>query len=136
MAPSRLIYGQDVEVAQWVKDRLPDFLGWNGAYIAIGYEREGRLQGGVVFTDYTRASITISTALEAPLTRRFLRGIFWYPFKQLHVRRITALIHSNNEASRRLAEHAGFIQEGIVRHGAFDGDVVLYGMLKSECRFL
>jgi RimJ/RimL family protein N-acetyltransferase len=118
-----------------VRDRLPNFLGWNGHYIAIGYER-GSLCGGVVFTQYAHPNIVIACVLEAPLTRRFLRGIFYYPFHQLGVRRVTALVDAKNLKSRRLVEHAGFVQEGIMREAAPDDDVVVYGMTRSECRWL
>src|SRR5690348_14450474 len=107
---SVLIFGQDQRVADWVRSRLPDFIGWNGYYVAIGYEREGDLTGGVVFTQFSGCNIVIACALEAPLTRRFLRGIFFYPFHQLKCRRVTALIDSKNLKSRSLVEHAGFVQ--------------------------
>lgn len=134
--PARLIFNEDERVAQWVKERLPDFMGWNGYYVAIGYERQGALYGGVVFTQYSVANIVIACALEAPLTRRFLRGIFYYPFHQLGVRRVTALVDSKNAKSRQLVEHAGFVQEGVMREAAPDDDVVIYGLTKKACRWL
>lgn len=123
-------------MAEWCQERLPDFLGWNGAYVAIGYERGGELVGGIVFTGYCQTNIVMACVLEAPLTRRFLRGIFFYPFLQLKVPRVTALIDASNMKSRRLVEHTGFRQEGRMREAAKDGDVIIYGMLRSECRWL
>jgi RimJ/RimL family protein N-acetyltransferase len=123
-------------VADWVRGKLPQFLGWNGSFVAIGYERSGVLVGGVVFTQYAHPNIVIACALEAPLTRRFLRGIFYYPFRQLGVRRVTALIDAKNTKSRQLVEHAGFVQEGLMRDAAPDDDVLIYGMTRSECRWL
>lgn len=133
---SRLVYGEDERVARFVQERLPNFIGWNGAYVAIGYELAGRLAGGVVFTQYCRTNIVIATALEAPFTRKFLRGIFFYPFLQLGVPRVTALVDADNEKSRKLVEHTGFVQEGLMRQAALSGDVVVYGMLHRECRWL
>jgi len=133
---SRLVFGEDTRVAQFVRERLPNFIGWNGYYVAIGYEIAGQLRGGITFTQYAHPNIVIACALEAPLTRRFLRGIFYYPFRQLGVRRVTALIDSRNSASRRLVEHAGFVQEGVMRHAAPNDDVVIYGLLKEDCRWL
>jgi RimJ/RimL family protein N-acetyltransferase len=132
---SRLVFGEDERVANWVRERLPNFLGWNGHYVAIGYERK-RLCGGVVFTQYSGANIVIACALEAALTRRFLRAIFYYPFLQLKCRRVTALIDDDNLRSCRLVESAGFEFEGRMKHATETGDVLIYGLLRERCRWL
>ncbi len=111
-------------------------MGWNGHFVAIGYERAGHLRGGVVFTQYSGANIVMACALEAPLTRMFLRAMFIYPFLQLGCRRMTLLIDEDNKKSIRLVEHVGFKQEGRMREAMPRGDVLVYGLLKSECRFL
>lgn len=136
LAPSRLIFNESPRVATWVQQKLPNFLGWFGAYEAIGYERNGLLCGGVVFSGYSGTNMILAVALDAPLTRAFLRGIFFYPFLQMNCRRITALIDASNTKSRRLVEHAGFRQEGVLRDGAPTEDVILYGMTRDECRFI
>lgn len=133
---SRLIFDESERIAKWCQERLPDYIGWSGPYQAIGYEVAGELKGGVVFTQYTVTNITLTTVLEAPLTRRFLRAVFYYPFLQLQVRRVTALINSRNRASRKLVEKAGFVKEGRLRDAAVDDDVIVYGMLKRECRWI
>lgn len=105
--------------------------------MAIGYERRGQLQGGVVFTQYTVTNITITSVLEAPLTRKFMRAIYLYPFMQLKVKRVTALVDKLNTASRRLVEHDGYIKEGCLREAAANGDdVIVYGLLRKDCRWL
>ena len=133
---SRLIYGEDARISQWCAQRLPTHHGWGGQYIAIGYEREGILKGGIVFTDYSPPNIRIACVLEAPLTRRFLRGIYYYPFHQLKVNRITALVDAKNRASRELLEHDGYMWEGCMREAAVNDDVMIYGLLKKDCRWL
>jgi len=133
---SRLVFGDDICVANWCRERLPNFLGWNGHYVAIGYERGGTLKGAIVFTQYSGSNIVIACALEAPLTRRFLRAIFYYPFLQLGCRRVTALIDEDNARSRRLVESAGFELEGRMRQATLQGDVLIYGLLKEHCKWL
>lgn len=135
-APSRLIFNEDDRIAHWCHERLPHFLGWGGAYVAIGYERWGVLCGGVVFTQHSPPNIILACVLEAPLTRMFLRAIFYYPFLQLHCGRITVLIDDNNLKSIRLVEHAGFVREGCLRRARPGGDVYLYGMVREDCRWL
>ena len=133
---SRLIFNESERVATWCQERLPDFIGWNGYYQAIGYERDGELKGGVVFSGYSLTNLTLATVLEAPLTRMFLRAVFFFPFLQLKVRRVTALIDSRNHVSRKLAEKAGFVQEGCLREAASADDVIVYGLLRRECRWI
>ena len=116
---------------------MPNFIGWNGYYQAIGYERDGQIKGAVVYTNASPTNVMTSIVLEAPLTRKFLYAIFWYPFVQLGCRRITALVEEWNQKSTGFCEHVGFKVEGKLRNAAVDGgDVVLMGLLKSECRFL
>jgi RimJ/RimL family protein N-acetyltransferase len=137
VAPSKLVFGEDERVAKWCQERLPNFSGWQGGYyVAIGREKDSVLNGGIVFTDCTRCNMTLSIVLEAPFTRPFLRAIFYYPFLQMKVRRVTALVNSKNLKSRRLCEHTGFVQEGVLRDGAVDDDVIIFGMTRNECRYL
>lgn len=134
---SRLIFDESERVAKWCQKRLPDYIGWSGPYVAIGYERHGELVGGVVFTQYTVTNITITSVLEAPLTRKFMRAIYFYPFLQLKVRRVTALVDKLNAVSRELLEHDGYVEEGCLREAAPNGDdVMVYGLLKKDCRWL
>jgi len=129
---SRLLFNEDERIARWVQERMPNFLGWNVHYRAMGYELRGILAGGVVYTQHSCANIVVATVLEAPLTRRFLRSIFHFPFVQLRCRRMTALVDTKNFKSRRLVEHIGFRLEGRMREAAPDDDVLVYGLLKCE----
>jgi RimJ/RimL family protein N-acetyltransferase len=71
------------------------------------------------------------------MSRSFLGEVFRYPFEQLRVQRVTGLVPARNEQAARFDEHLGFKLEGRVRQILPDGDdVLVYGMLKSECRFL
>ena len=52
-------------------------------------------------------------------------------------RRVTGLVHDNNHDARRFDEHLGFKQEGVLRKAAPDGDdMIVYGMLREECRWI
>lgn len=68
---------------------------------------------------------------------KILYHIFAFPFKQLGTRRVTAPIEDGNEASVRTVQKLGFQLEGRLRKAATSGkDVLLYGMLREECRWL
>lgn len=115
---------------------MPNFIGWNGYYQAVGREVNGEIVGAVIYTNASPTNVVTSIVLEAPLTRRFLRVIFWYPFEQLKVRRLTAMVEEWNTKSRLFCEHVGFRVEGRLRKAAANGgDVIVMGLLREECRW-
>ena len=103
-------------------------------------EEDGELIAGVVFNLYTGPSIMMHVAAEPGrrwLTRDFLYRCFAYPFIQLKCHRVGGLVREDNLDAQRFDEHLGFKKEGLVRRGADDGtNLILYGMLKEECRWL
>jgi RimJ/RimL family protein N-acetyltransferase len=133
-----IVYGQDDRVSAWVGERVGEESFGPGA--AIGLEEDGNLIAGVVYNMYTEASICMHVAAKPGkrwMTRDFLFRVFAYPFLQLKCNRVTGLVRVDNIEARRFDEHLGFVQEGVIRKGATDGtDMILYGMLKEECRWL
>jgi RimJ/RimL family protein N-acetyltransferase len=118
-------------------DRVGDSGRWGEWFQAIGYERNGALIGGVVYNDLYACDISMSFAGEGNwLTRRFLRAMFAYPFLQLGVKRVTGHVAVDNEKSLRLAARLGGKREGLMREASPSGDVVFFGMLRSECRWV
>jgi hypothetical protein len=112
---------------------MPNYIGWSGYYQAIGLERGGKLSAGVVYTDASPTNVVTSIVCEGPITRRFLYVAFWYPFGQLQVRRITALVEEWNEKSLRFCEGLGFVREGRMRKAATNGgDIIVMGILRHE----
>ena len=133
-----LVYRNADQVTAWVAVRSPDPLvrehGF-GPCSAIGVKEGERLIAGVVYHEYRGHSIQLSMASERPTwcNRRTLKVLLGYPFKQLHVSRITACTADNNKKLGSLVERLGFKLEGCIR-GGFDGtrDMLVYGMLMSE----
>lgn len=133
-----LVYGQDKRVRDWVAERIGENL--DDAEVAIGVEEDGELIAGVAYNMYTGAAICMNVAATPGkrwTTKEFMYAFFAYPFVQLKCRRVTGLVRESNSAARKFDEHVGFIQEGVIRQAFEDGeDAILYGMLKSECRYL
>jgi RimJ/RimL family protein N-acetyltransferase len=134
-----VIYGQDERVIKWVGDRVnEDEFGVEA--VGIGLEENGELVAGVVFNMYTKASICMHVAAEPGrrwMTKDFLWRSFAYPFVQLNCNRITGLVREDNLDAQRFDEHLGFKREGLIRKGCTDGsNMILYGMLREECRWL
>lgn len=129
-----ILFGEPV--ARWVWDRLdakpaPE-------YAAIGLAGED-IVSGVVFTRYhpgISIELTIASEGKSWAVPDYFRTIFAYPFRQLDCHRATAIVASRNLKSRALCEHLGFVQEGICRYGFKDDDAVIYGMYKTECRWI
>lgn len=106
---------------------------------SIGLLEDGKLIAGVVFNMYTGNGIMLHVAATKNnwLNREFLRAVFSYPFKQLGCTRISGVVRVDNDKAQRFDEHLGFVKEGVIREGDDDGcDLILYGMLKRECRWL
>ena len=133
-----LVYGQDVRVRDWVSERIGEDL--SDAAVAIGVEEDGELIAGVAYNMYTGAAICMNVAATPGkrwTTKEFMYAFFAYPFVQLNCRRVTGLVRASNEVARKFDEHVGFTQEGVLREAFEDGeDAVLYGMLKSECKWI
>lgn len=109
-------------------------------YQALGLEREGDLVAGVVFDNKTSIGIMMHVASNGSrhwLTPEFLCACFSYPFVQEKLNRVTGLVRADNVEAQRFDEHLGFKREGKLRAACTDGtDLIVYGMLKSECRFI
>jgi RimJ/RimL family protein N-acetyltransferase len=121
----------------WAAERIPHVDDW-GVFEAIGLEHDGQIVAATIYNHYTGPNIMTSIA-GAPgrrwLTRAYLRAIFRYPFVQLGVRRITALVATRNADSIRFVTHLGFKREGLMRHAAVDDDLIVFGMTREECKY-
>jgi RimJ/RimL family protein N-acetyltransferase len=108
-------------------------------YTAIAVIKNGVIQAGILYERFTGESIEIHIGANPNkrwLTKSFLHAWFHYPFVQLGVNRITANIASKNTTAIKMAEHLGFIKEGVIREAMDGDDLIAYGMLKNECRFI
>jgi RimJ/RimL family protein N-acetyltransferase len=134
-----VIYGQDDRVLRWVEQRTNEGTFGPGS-VGLGLEEDGELIAGVAFNMYTGASISMHVAAvpgKRWMTKEFLWRSFAYPFIQLNCNRITGLVREDNLDAQKFDEHLGFKREGLLRRACLDGsNMILYGMLKDECRFL
>jgi RimJ/RimL family protein N-acetyltransferase len=137
----KVIGNQDEYVAQWVAKRIPVFEFGSTPYSAIGLMNEaGVMLAGVIYQNFTHRDIQVHiAAVEGKrwMSKHWLGEVFRYPFEQLGVHRITALIPESNSVSESFTKRMGFSFEGSIREIlAGDEDLLIYGMLRSECRFL
>lgn len=130
-----IVIGQ--EVIDWVQEKFAcnDF----GPSVGIGYARHGALVAGVLYNGYTVKNICMHIASDGSkqwLNRQFLWTAFDYPFNQLKCSRVTALVGEGNHDARRFDEHIGFKLEARLTDACPSGDLLVYRMLKYECRFI
>jgi len=121
-----------------VQQGYPADVKW-GVYTAMGLLRKGHLVAGVIYNCFegTNANMHIGAVKGAKwLTQDFLFSAFDYPFNQLERRRVSACIRAKNKRAIGFVENLGFQYEGTQRHYYADDDMVMYGLLREQCRFL
>ena len=135
-----VVYDDPHRIVRWVAPRIGEVPSAFSNPMGIGIEEHGELVAGVVYERFNGASITMHVAANPGArwaTPKFLRVFFAYPFIQLGCNRVNGLVRVDNLVAQRFDEHLGFAREGLIRCGCDDGtDLILYGMLRSECRFL
>ena len=128
------------DIGKWVNERIKGdgWRGFNDGAVAIGFTQDGKPIGGIVYYDYTGCNILAAIAVEdgRALSRRCLRAIFEYPFVQLDCLRMTALICSRNTKSVDFCERLGFKYEGTLRRATPTDDLLVFGLIKEECRWI
>ena len=135
-----LVSNENQRVSAWIAERIPGFEYGSTPYECIGLANSlGFLIAGVLFENYTHPDIHIHSVVlnKQALSREFIGEVFRYAFKQLECERITAPVPARNAAARAFDEHLGFVHEGTMRRKLPNGDdLIIYGMLREECRWL
>ena len=134
-----IIAGQSEVIARWVQARVPDSK--FDCPAGFGVARDGRLAAGVIFHNFDahRGDIELTLAADSPrwATKEMFQAAFAYPFLQLGCRRVTVRIQEGNYRARKLIEGTGFKLEGLLRNASAEGGgLLIYGMLREECRWL
>ena len=126
---------QGAEVGVWVADRIAGEF-YSETSSAIGLEKNGVIVAGVIYENWNRASIFCHIAIEARLTKAYLKAIFDYPFNVCNVKKIIVPVVSNHVKSIKLVTNMGFTEEARIVDGSQDGDIIFLTMTKENCRFL
>ena len=122
-------------IGQWVADKLGTLYFPEGS-VAIGLVKDEKIVAGVIYENWNRRSVVTHIAIEGRLTRSFLYAIFHHPFVTCGVNKIISAVNDTNTKSVLMVENMGFIAEGRLKDCSPDGDIILYTMQKSDCRFL
>lgn len=135
---AKVIYADQQACLVWAAGRI-GISAFRSDARAIGLERDGVLVAVSVYDTFSPGSCAMHIASDGSgrwLNKDFLFSMFAYPFIQCGFRRVTGLISASNTASLRFARHIGFQDEGVLREEAPDGDVIVLGMLRRECKWI
>lgn len=136
-----IIFEPKERIAEYViqrigSDNTPDDL---FRYVTIGLIKDNKLVAGLIYYDYTGTSISVHIGGHPNkrwLTKELLKVMFHYPFIQLGVNRITGYVAAKNKDAIKFDEKLGFVREGVLRKATKDDDLIVYGMLREECRWI
>lgn len=121
----------------WLLARFDPKVGWLGEAKSLAAMDGWKILGVVAYDGFTPHECQMHLAIEDRrcVTRRVLRAVFAYPFTQLKLARVTACVALSNAAILELVQRLGFVYEGRKRCGFGDEDELIFGLLRSECRW-
>lgn len=106
---------------------------------ALGWFKNGKIVAVSVMDTWEEWGCAIHIVSDGShnwLSRYFLRMVFTWLFVDLDLNRVTGLVPIANESAVRFNQKLGFTKEGLLREADAGGDIVIMGMLKSECRWI
>lgn len=134
-----VVYSPRDEMIAWAEGRISGCKFRDDAQ-AIGIRSESGFHGVVVFDSFTTTGCWVSVASDGGrhwITREYILRVFAYPFIQLGYPRLNSFVSINNHDAIRFNESFGFTREGLMRQAGHKGeDLIMFGMLRSECRWL
>lgn len=126
-------------VDAWILRRIDKMAAYMGEHRTLGaFAEDGTLLAAVAFDSFTPYECCIHLAVddERGVTPANLKQVFTTAFVGWGLQRVTALTAQSNMASRSFLERVGFEIEGRKRCAIDGEDELVYGMLKSECRWI
>lgn len=129
-----LVLNRDAEVAKIVGARLDRVI--VPPYTAMGVLRNGRLTGGIIFSNFNKYDIELTIAGINGAPKGYYKAVAIYIFAQLKCVRVTMTVRSKDLRTIAIARRFGFKIEGVKRRQFGDDDGVIFGMLVSECPWL
>lgn len=104
----------------------------------ISRRHGSRLLGGVIFKNYTKASICAHMAGLDPMwiSKSLIWAVFHYAFIQLKVRKFFAEVPASNHRALVINRKFGFIEEARIKDVFEDGDLIVLAMRPEQCKWL
>lgn len=133
----KIVYEPKAEIAEWLLGRIDYVEAWPDDCQVIAVKDGDEILGACVFEKWTGHDIDMSIAIKDPRCAVVLRKpLFRYAFRQLACRRMSAEVAAKNTDAIEKIERMGFSLEGRKRNAIPGDDLLQYGLLVSECRYL
>ena len=134
----RIEWGQSLTHLLWIENRLGVRFNQRDCTWLASISDSGELLGVVVYERCTKTNCEMSVAAASPkfLSKNALRIFFSYPFLQLKLRRVTAVVSSLNSKAYVFNRRLGFEVEGQLRNWFEDSDGIILGLQKEDCKWL
>ena len=131
-----IITDRQEELGRWMADRIGGTY-TDGKTVYIGYTKNDQIVCGTSFSQYNGKSITVEMAVDNKrLNIVFLKFSFWYPFCQIGVNKLIAMVDSSNLTALKLDKHMGFVEEGRIKDAAKGGDLIILTMTREQCKYI
>ncbi len=109
----------DQQMMAWATDnRLQVVVGFNG-FVGRVCQMHVAMTKGYAFTP-----------------RELLRAAFDFAFTALKVKKLVGIVDSANEKAMRYDKHLGFVEEHRMPGMHMEGDLVVFGMTRDQCKYL
>ncbi len=135
---AEIVYSDIPRLLDWAAQKI-GVSGFKADAKAFGVERDGELVAVVVYDCFSECDCNIHVASNGArswVTRQVLANAFGYPFVELKLRRITGLVPTKKADAIKFNRHLGFKVEGLSPDAMPDDDILIMGMLRSECRWI
>lgn len=130
----RVIDKEFKRVGEWVCERIEGIYTTGGP--AIGLERDGKLEAGVLYEGFTGSSIQMHVAIDGRMTPSFLWYSFYYPFNELKVKKIIGIVPAWKPDVLAFDKNIGFVEAFTIEDYYPLGAAIILTMTPSQCRFL
>ena len=101
-------------------------------------DSDGCVKGGVIYSRFGDANCEMSVVVLHPCAVRaaLLRAYFSYPFDQLRLHRVTAIVRASNTKSLDFCRRLGFEFEAHLRKWYEHEDALQLVMFRETCKWL
>lgn len=135
-----LSIAQGVGYFMWARDRIGFSGEWPKDSVALKITDEASaVKAVIVYNHFHEASCCAHVATDGSknwATKGMLYGVFYYPFVQMNLRRVTFPIAEKNIKAQMMALRLGFHFEARLLDGCIDDNEVIMGMLRAECPWI
>lgn len=136
-----IIFGGHKHVSEWASQIIFGCKdGWDEKARAISVVKDEKIIAAVIYTNWqpdVSMEMSIASVDKSWATRDNLRAFFKYPFIDLSVKRVQAQCSASAGGTMAFLKRLGFKPEGYHRCAGHDGgDIVSFGMLKNECKWI